>query len=421
MNPLTLNNRMKKIYTNNFTIFISNLNAILFFVGFPIFTTIFYGYEITKETSLLTIGYRVFTTVLAFVVIYKNKEFPKLNSIGKLFLFFWIAYLIRIIFDLYLRSDNFYIPNNQKLIYINDSVLTCFLPMLAIFSSYKNIRWRKIFLFVLISLIFLITYGLINQSTNPVRNKMNVAVNELSFGYYSAAAFLAGLTLLRSKESKSKSIATKLFYILIMLLSIFSLGAAGSRGPLLGLIFALILAPLVRNPLRFGITLFLGYLIFLIFQETIVEFLQDNFAVLFERTAMTFTANDISGREYIFQDAINQIKSHPILGDWHLLYYKNSQGNFAHNAILDAWMSLGIFIGSIIIILYLYFIKISIKLINNRTLISFIGYITLLSIGYSLTTGGALPYKDVFNFSFSFLILTTLPQANFNQENSLLS
>lgn len=148
-----------------------------------------------------------------------------------------------------------------------------------------------------------------------------------------------------------------------------------------------------------------------------MNFLNENFNVLYERTMASILEGDMSGREYIFADAIAQIQAHPIIGDWHLLYYKNGVGNFSHNIVLDSWMSLGIIIGSFIIILYFYFIKKAIKLISEKNIYSFIGYLTLLSIGYSLTTGGALPYKDTFNFAFGMLLLTTFPNFYINSNN----
>lgn len=399
---------MRTLNKYKFNIFIVNLNLIIFFVGFPVFTTIFYGGEGPNDsTSSMTMGYRLFTLLLAFLVILLNHKFPRLNKFGKLFLFLWIAYIIRIIFDLYVRDESFYFSTNQKLLHLNGSLVSSFIPMIATFFSYKKIIWIKVFYSLLFLLTFCTLFGLLNITKDLVRFRMNVAQNTLAFGFYSAATSLAALTLIRSNIQINNLI--KFFLLLIIFIGLLGIGFAGSRGPFFGFVFAVLLTPILElKPKTIFIILFL-FLIFYFFDDLILGFLQDNFSVLFSRTTETIMEGDMSEREYIFQDALAQIKSHPILGDWHLLYVeKNGIGNGAHNIFLATFMSLGLFIGSIIVFLYIYFIKIAIKLIAAKNTYSFIGYLTLLCISYSLTTGGDLPYKETFNFAFGMLILTTI-------------
>lgn len=406
---------MRKV--NKVNKFISNLNAILFFVGFPLFTTLFYGSgEQISETRFLTIGYRAFTAVVVLILIFLQKELPTLNRMGKLFLFLWIAYLTRIIFDLYIRTDSYYIAMPQKLLYINDSVVVCFLPLIGLFFSYRSIQWKKVFFILVVVLFYITLYGLINinsNTTNNFRVKMNIAQSTLAFGFYSAATFLSGLTLLNTGRVYKQ--INKTFVIVIMIIGILGVFSAGSRGPLLGLIIAAFATPFIKLKFKYIFSFILLTFLLYIFRESITTYLSNEF-ILFERVTATVQEGDLSGRESYYADAIAQIKSNPFLGDWHMLYYNTGKGNFAHNIILTTWMSLGLIIGSIIIILYGYFIKKAIHLINAKNIYSFIGYLVLLSIVYSLTTGGPLCYKDTFNFAFGMLFLTTLPKSVLYQE-----
>ncbi len=135
-----------------------------------------------------------------------------------------------------------------------------------------------------------------------------------------------------------------------MIVGLVGVGVAGSRGPFVGMLFAVILTPIFKLNIKYSIILIGLFLVLLIFNQPIMNFLNENFNVLYERTMASILEGDMSGREYIFADAIAQIQAHPIIGDWHLLYYKNGVGNFSHNIVLDSWMSLGIIIGSFIII-----------------------------------------------------------------------
>jgi hypothetical protein len=396
--------------STSFNNFISNLNAVLFFVGFPLFTTLFYGSEMQTQTSQLTISYRIFTFVIAVIVICLNNRIPRFNNLGKLFLFFWFAYLIRIIYDLYFRIDAFYIPPFQKLQHLNTSIVSSFFPLMALFFSHKKLNLEKIFIVISFFLLFSTVYGIFSQKPDTlgnIRARLNIAENTLSFGFYSASTVIAGLTLFYLGDLTKK--ISKIISVIMMIVGIIGVGVAGSRGPFAGMLLAIILPLIYKAKAKELLIIFIVFTGILIFNQAILNFFYSNFPVLFERTLSTVVEGDTSGRGSIFSDAIAQITAHPIIGDWHLLYYKNGIGNFAHNIILDSWMSLGIILGSLIIVLYIYFIKQAIKLISAKNSYSFIGYLTLLSIGYSLTTGGALPYKDTFNFAFGLLIITMLP------------
>ncbi len=400
---------MKNISRHKIRVSLANINAAVFFIGFPVYTSIFElaGYADNMGRSVIT--YRVLSFILAFCVIIMSRNIPKLNIYSKLFFFLWVSLIIRIVSDLYLRQDSMFIMPAQKIIYLNNALVVCFLPLISLFTSYKDIIWKKVFKSITFFLVFCAVLALIFNSGNvfAFRNRMNNSVNTLNYGYYSAALFLAGFTWLKSyKKTKTYH---QILFLSLMILGIIGIASAGSRGPLFALLFAVTLKPALKNKTRSSIYLMIISISFFLYGGWINSIIQDIFPLLYSRTFLTVIEGSTNGREIIFYDAIAQIVSNPIIGDWHLLYFREDGiGNFAHNIILDTYMSLGIFIGSIIVLLYIYFVKISIRLISGNNIYSFIGYLTLLSIGYSLTTGGVLAYKDVFNFAFSMLLITTL-------------
>lgn len=375
--------------------FLSDLNVYLFFIGFPLFTTLFYNEDILGSTKGLTIFYYFFQFSISILVLFSNLKPIKISKDIKVFLFFWIIYLIRVFYDFYIRNDNYYLSSYQKYVHIFTIIGTSFFPIISTIFSQKRISFCRIVKWFFYSLIFIITIGVINGQSD-VRNDLSIAQNSLSFGFYSSVISIFAFVIFKLKDFK----INKLLLLYAFIIGILGIGLAGSRGPFFGFVVSLIIFPLYKKSFKVFIILIMTFILYTIFESQILLFLQEHFNVMYERTVATIYEGDTSDRDYIFKDALNQIYKNPFLGDWHLLYYKEGIGNGAHNIFLDSFMSLGIFFGSLLVYIYVVLFKNSIKLISNNNLYSIIGYLTFLCMVYSITTGGSLIYKSTFNFSF---------------------
>ncbi len=401
-----------KLSFNSISRFISSFHAVLFFTGFLLFTTVFYGTSFDgRETSSLTISYRLFTLIVALLVIPFNLKLPHLNTQSKLFIFLWICYLFRVIYDLFIRSDSSLILPHNQLVLLHDVVVTCFIPMIVLFLSYKNLNWEAIFYAIMVVLTFCVLMALLSDAKDYTqRGILNIAQNTHVLGFYSAALILAGLTGIRASQNHSKIKIT--LFIIVVFIGAMGLGTSASRGPLVGLLLSIFLYPLFKHTFKTGLVLVGIVFILFLFQDYFLNLIYGIFPVFVERFLLPGPEEGgITGREHIFKDAILQIKDNPLLGNWHRLYAENGLGNTAHNIILSTFMSLGIFIGSIIVYLYLYFIRLSVKLISLNSIYSYIGFLVLLCIGMSLTTGGDLIYKDNFNFAFAAILIVASNKA----------
>jgi O-antigen ligase len=121
---------------------------------------------------------------------------------------------------------------------------------------------------------------------------------------------------------------------------------------------------------------------------------------------MTVNELDLGNRDIIFAQAIKQFIANPFLGDWFLLDHEDMTSS-PHNAIVEAFSSLGIFGGISTIVLYITLIIKSFKILKYNSYLSFYASLCLFLIFYSITTGGTVLMKPDFNFAFlSILIIS---------------
>jgi O-antigen ligase len=233
------------------------------------------------------------------------------------------------------------------------------------------------------------------------RAYLNVAQSSLEFGTLGSIIFLQSFIMIIN-NMRFKKLAWIAF-----LLGLYAVGIAASRGPAVSLIIALFCYFSMRN-IGKSIIMLLGFtLLLFFFGNVIFDWSSTLFPTLLNRMVLTVNEFDTGGRDVIFGQAINQFMNNPFFGDWFLLD-RGDMTSSPHNAIVEAFSSLGIFGGILIIALYIILIIKVFKILKYNSYLSFYASLCLFLISYSITTGGSLITK--LNFNFAFLVILILDE-----------
>jgi hypothetical protein len=409
-----------KISLSRLNYFTANLNAILLLVGYAFFTSLIFGVSdnlSAAEIRLYSILYRAFALSIAILTIMLNFRVPLLKSSSvKWYFILWFLFSCRIIYDLFLRPSEIN-PSDTSYFYqyIFGGIL---IPTLAIYMSHKRLDLRKIYYAVFFILIWVVTKGVIANldlfSSGFGRVNMNIAQSTLSFGVFGAVLSLLSYSMLAARGFNYKF---KIVALIALFLGVFAIGMAGSRGPLFGLVLSILIPFFFKNSYSVIKSILFLSVFTLLFGTVFLELIKNFLPVIYERTYDTVVNFSLGGRESIFIEAVNQIIENPFLGDWFLLDRDDST-SIAHNAFLQAGMSLGVL--GIFLNVYLYYIlfKYSLRVIRTKSIYSTWGYLTIFFIVYSLTTGGNIYIKPEFNFAFLILLLINSSSNLYHQVNS---
>tara|TARA_B100000787_G_scaffold169710_1_gene161892 strand:- start:4902 stop:6185 length:1284 start_codon:yes stop_codon:yes gene_type:complete len=393
---------------------LANINIILLLVGYTLFTALFFGVTGNldlEKTRGLSILYRAFALLIALLTILLNLKKPFLkNQNIKLYFFLWFLFSIRIIYDLFIRSSEVSPANTIYFFqFIFGGIL---LPTIAVFMSYRNLNLKLIYYSVFFILILVVFKGVIINivltSVGLGRAQMNLAQSTLTFGSFGGILALLSYSLLVAKKGMLK---VKFLAFSTFCLGMLAVGIAGSRGPLFGVFFTILITFFSKNILTSIKFSFLIIIIGIVFGEVLLDLIESNLPIFYDRIYNTIVNSSLGGRESVFEQAIDQIFSNPLLGDWFLLD-RSDTSSIAHNAFLQAAMCLGILGGILNVYIYYVLFQKSIKIIQTSTIYSFWGYATLFYMIYSLTTGGSIYIKSDFNFAFLILLLISSKTTN---------
>lgn len=383
-------------------IYLSTLNFVLCFVGYPLAASLFLplSSDIENISRTVTVPYRALALVVAVTVLMFNiNAGKKLKSLPlKFFWGFWLFLVIRVFYDVFLRSDVSAGDVSQLWLYIFG---VCLLPMYALQKSYHLIDVNLALSWIFTGVILILIASLFNNNgfeTNSGevldRSSSSLAVNTITFGNIGVMGIILSLFMLLRKKT---NFIKNLLYFLAIALSIFTLLKAGSRGPLL----ALILVMLFWNFSR-GKNIFLGVIISLlliiitvIFSDNILHLIGKISPILELRMDKTIDGGDTSGRNILLNEAFNSFLENPLFGSQFALMRNNGFIN-AHNIVMDAFMGLGVFGGVILIYVLFKSIQISYWSIKLNNPSYWIGLLLVHQI-FNCLTSGALYYEQLVN------------------------
>lgn len=365
---------------SNINKYLSTFNLVLIFIGYQMVTTLFLPntIEVDPEDWLslsrgVTLPYRGLALAISIVVIILNwRNYVRLNVPMKLFLIFWGLLIIRIIFDLKIRTDITVDPNKAQntFIYV---FLMCLVPVISVFKSIKSIDYYLAFKWLMGAYVILIPISYYNNpllfsaSAPGVRLGGNIAFNTIAFGHYGGALMLLALFW----NNQKSELWRKVISYLLMVVGVFIMLRAGSRGPLITLLICLMLyyvATKINSIWTIGL-IFIALCV-LFFNDLIFEGIRQISPVLADRMTLSGNANQYeeltTGRSGLYQAAIDGFMNNPVFGQSFAIFSANGSYSYSHNIIFDAFMGLGLFGGILFVVIILYAIKNSFLMIMHQ-------------------------------------------------------
>ncbi len=343
---------------HTFNIF--DLNFVLCFCGFTIFTTF-------VDNSLGSIIYRGVTlTISVICLLIAGVNFGK-NTALKIFIISFAIIVIKITIDyIFIGVPSSYqkAANNTLLFAYGVS----FIPTLSVIGSWERIHTKTCVTLIFLSLFLILGSEYIKHGgeSSTVRVDLNDRQSTLTFGDNGAYLVIISLAIVSRLKNDKYKLTSLVLAILGIIIGFFSIGRAASRGPLLGCIAAFIY--IAFNSTKFIKLVLIGLL--LTASMSIVAFLnylESSAPVLYSRILLSIEEMDTSGRDKIFEDGFKILEDSPIIGGNPVILMNNGEFTSFHNCYLDIAIGTGVIGGLIFIILILSLAINSIKLRKEMT------------------------------------------------------
>lgn len=376
---------------NNLHYYISNFNFINLLIGYPLVTTAFIPLlGNSSATSFVTIPFRAFTLFLSIAVILIHfKQKAPLPRGLKIFVLFWILFIIRMFYDLEIQSQ-FLIPDPYKQRLWLYALGLTLIPMISVIKSIKNIdlkfcrKWTYYFgiLFLLFSL-----FSVVENKSDFERIDANAAFNTISFGLFSVMVAILALYHL---FSLSNSFNRKIFHIAVLVLCLYIALRAGSRGPILAFVIVSLFWVSFNNQGFYkGIIkfLFLSGVLFVV-QEVLIFLIEKISPLTAKRFIDAKTGEDMSVQERMesYSWFLNEIYSNPIVGSHFARLSTGDFPGYAHNILLDILLGFGL-IG---LFIFLYIVLKAVRNIYSALKFRYeywIGLVMLLFLALAFSSG----------------------------------
>ena len=396
------------IIKGNLTDKLSTFNFVLFFVGFDLFTSVcsIFIPDIAEVSQSVTIPYRAFSLGVALIVIFFTFRKKIDYNLGVSLLFIYLALLtIRFFYDFEIRTDVF-VESEKKtqllLLFVQMVIMT-----IAISKSYRNIDLSKSFkwIYFCYSIIIIVNYFTVQEFSfysNDVDQQVSSGVrNTIDTGYNAATYLLFSIFFFRSSDFSK---LLKILSLPVLFCAIIILLRAGSRGPLLALIFAIIFI-IVLPKQNYLIILSICTIIIIglfFFFNDILELISKISPVMTNRIQYTIAEGD-NMRIGFFIEGINEFLNHPFIGSQALLYRQNGIPTYPHQLIIEAFMSTG-FIGGAAISGVVYLgIKNSIYNLHNFVSNYWLELILIVYLTRAITAGSIFMSNYPILFVYFFL------------------
>ncbi len=354
--------------------------------GYPLISSL--PLILKVDSQVVSIPYRAFVLGLSVVIIFSYVFGEKHNYKG-IFLFplfvFWSLYILRLL------SDTILFP-----IYLGREVSTyylftfgvCLIPMLAFLVNVDKKTLKRMFnmTVIVISLacifsLYLSWLGIIagvNERSLAVGRMYSETLNPISLGHLGASlAIISSLYLLLNRTKLSLS--SNLLFGLFLILGLFAVGVAASKGPALALVLCLMILIFSELQLRNSLTILIFVTLLSIIIYTGAQYIEEKLGfTLITRIQGAADIDESTGsRMRSFTDAWNQFLDHPLLGS--ALEELNTHF-YPHNVVIESFMATGIIGGIAFCLLIVMSMMAAFQLIRTNS-ISY-SWIALLYIQY---------------------------------------
>lgn len=363
---------------------IQHTNFFLIFGGYILISFIpdFMGIN----NRIITVPFRgiclFFSLMLIFVGI-KKDLFYKIDINLKFVLLFWAFFIIRIIYDLYLRNLNVNYQYSDKYEYLFWAIGVTFIPMLSSFYI-KYLKLETVVNFFYWTLFFSLGFSLFSKNNYQTENELlrqgaNQAISVILYGHLGCT-----LSLLSIYKYKRKKHYIPVLSFIVGVLVIFS---SGTRSSFIALVIVSMIYfsfnKNIHNKMIFSGCLIILSVIIIFLQGYIIEVIRTSNLPLIKKIIISLSDQEklYNGRDYLINSALLEFEKSPIIGWCFVITSGIGEGFYPHNSVVESLMATGIIGGFLFIIIIIKASIISIQLIkkNNENL-----WIALLFFQYLL-------------------------------------
>lgn len=342
------------------TSFICSLNFLFSILGYPLVMALsipFSGDILEGENIYFTYPYRFLQIIVALLTLFvlRGRPFPRLSWKILGLALFWILYFSRGFWDLFI-SPPYGSPFAEKLYpgrewYFASYLIVMFLPLLGVFRGAdcidfpKTLKWILIFGGVGLLFSFFNMRGQVESSWTGELGRVSASrmLHTQALGNFGCYMSIAALW----SFSNFPRIIWKLFSFLVLILGIFMMIKAGSRGPIFGFSIVICAWASFRNK-NFVLSLLIAFIfvgLAFLLQDQIIDLIKKVSPVMAERMSATINEGNTSGRDTLWAIYWAECLKNPIFG------FQLDMFGYPHNMFLDGFMMFGLIAGWIVTIL----------------------------------------------------------------------
>lgn len=301
--------------------------------------------------NILTSCYIIVFLLLSMAIFFTKKTFNRTSMFEKTVLILLFLYGIRIFYDIFLIEieQSLFINRYTFIVYYIFLILIPYITCINI--SLKGISFKALMCLTLLCFVVALVLSfrdillMISLGDIVERYNANNALDTIGYGHLALSTLLISYVLLKSVLTpKEKHRVSKIVVLLLIIVfSMTSMILANSRGPFLAFFIIVILCLANRFSLKnvIFITLLFSFILYHI--ESISEYFNIVFGSSFlERIILAYKEGDSSGREILFNQAMEAFLESPIWGSSLLMQKPPFLGNYPHNFFFEVLMSLGI-------------------------------------------------------------------------------
>lgn len=326
------------LYTTLVSLFIS-----LSLYGYQLTTTIFW--RLGEENSrIVTVPFRGLILLISMIIIFlslKKKREKKISLFFKIYIIYVIIYCIKILIDLQmypLKAGNLYeIAFNYSLLIILPSIitLTCAIDNCNITQTYK---YTKVIIYL--SIVFgAFSVRSLYSIKEGARISLgdNLILNAISLGHLGATGIIICLIDNETVSVFRLKVSSLLQKLIILPLSTIMILYSASRGPIVSLLFVILIYCL--SSFKKAISAFLIVVLGIVCIQGVVDIskISEIAPVLYNRILFTMESGD-DMRGYLIKKAIEEFWKHPFGVGYFMIPYEY----YSHNLFVDCLMTWGI-------------------------------------------------------------------------------
>lgn len=323
---------------------------------------------------------------------YKSLKLP-VTLLDFLLVVFFLLLSIRLYYDINI-CQVYHLIFGHRWMYLFWLVFLCIIPFYIIrkinFLQLNFVLIYKVLIFIyLIGLIFsfnnvvnAVAQEMLN-TTNIGRNEASTILDTITYGHFAVSLFLLCFSL----YSYVKSFLFKFSLVLICLFSLFSMGIANSRSPIVALIIAMLFFCFARKYFKWIIPLSICAFLIIYNIDIIEEILKTFGSDFIGRIRMTFESgiqNSSSGRDQLYLYAVNQFLKDPLLGSNYLVDIGKYRGLYVHNFILEAFMATGILGGLLFVVVNIWAFRCAYKILAYNNIYVFFAFFFIQQFVYAM-------------------------------------